>query len=215
MLAEHLPQRADAVVRPTQPQLDPGPQQRGVEPLLVEHLAGSGRPLARQVGQGGAAPQAACLVQHGRPLFVVVGAVAGQLDGAAELVNVNVVSGEVHPVPARSVLQSRRRLVAVDRAPQRPAQAGDVAVEGVAHRRGRLVAPDPVDQRLGRHGLVRVHEQGREHGALLGRTEVDGPAGEVQLNRAEQMQVRHEFIQELRRFHHQLERPFRSRVIEF
>jgi hypothetical protein len=107
-----------------------------------------------------------------------------------------VVSGEVHPVPAGSVLQRRRWLVAVDRAAQRPAQAGDVAVEGVAHRRGRPVTPDPVDQRLGRHGLVRVHEQGREHGALLGRTQVDGPAVEMQLNRAEQMQVRHVFIEE-------------------
>nr|WP_256862102.1 hypothetical protein [Microbispora sp. GKU 823] len=73
---------------------------------------------------------------------------------------------------------------------ERPAELGDVALQGPGRARRRLALPQLVDETVEGDHAARLQREHGQHGTLLGRAQVDGPAGGVgDLDRAEQAKV--------------------------
>jgi hypothetical protein len=138
--------RADLGVRP---------RHDGRRVLLAQRAAGAFRPVATQTGQWFATPQAQRGTQ-GR----AVGAAAQRV---AEAEQVDLVGPDVEAVAARiphQVRPSRLGLL------ERPADAGDVRLQGMADLLGRGRTPDPVHEGVDADGGAGREQQHREHRLL-------------------------------------------------
>jgi hypothetical protein len=176
-----------------QPQLDPGPGEHRVQPLLVPTFPLPREPRSGQVRQRRATPQTQCLPEQRRPHTLVAAAVTGLPHEPAEAMQVDLISIDVQQVSTGPALQPHHLTVGLSAAGEQATDPHHVPVQGVAGRGRRRLVPYAVHQGVHVHRATGVDDQRREHRPLFRPPQRHQPVCRPQLHRAKHLNLRHAF----------------------